>query len=60
MKDTEVFSRLPAGIFRPWLEKEREGMYQYLANSSDPVAFHRAQGQVQLIERMLKLLNESK
>lgn len=59
MTDLESFKRLPASILRPWLSHERDEAYKYLAEGSDPVAIHRAQGKVQLIQRMLKLLDLS-
>lgn len=59
MKDTEIFSRIPANILRPWLEKERTDAYRYLAEGVDNVALFRAQGKVQFVEKVLRLLDES-
>jgi hypothetical protein len=59
MKDLEVFQRLPASLLRPWLTKERDEAYKYLAEAPDPVAIHRAQGKVQFIQRMQDLLDKS-
>lgn len=54
-----MFARIPASVLRPWLAKEREDAYRYLAEGVDAVAIHRAQGKVQLVERMMKMLDES-
>jgi hypothetical protein len=59
MNEMEVFARVPASVLRPWLAKEREDAYKYLAGAADPVAIHRAQGKVHLVERMLDLLDKS-
>jgi hypothetical protein len=59
MKDLEVFQRLPASVLRPWLTKERDDAYKYLAEAMDPVVIHRAQGKVQFIQRMQELLEKS-
>jgi hypothetical protein len=44
-------------VFKPWLERERDSAYKYLAEATDSVMLHRAQGKVLLIERMLSLLD---
>ena len=54
--DREVFSRIPASVLKPWLESERQDAYRFLAEATDIVGLHRAQGRVLLVERMLKLL----
>lgn len=56
MTDAEIFSRLPASVLNPWLAKERDEAYKYLAEATDPVAIHRAQGKVQFIQRMQNML----
>jgi hypothetical protein len=57
IEDAEVFSRIPAHVFKPWLERERDSAYKYLAEATDSIMLHRAQGKVLLIERMLSLLD---
>jgi hypothetical protein len=57
MTDLETFKRLPASILRPWLIHERDEAYKYLVEATDTVAIHRAQGKIQLVQRMLKLLD---
>ena len=59
MSDNEVFQRMPASVLRPWLEKEREKEYRYLAEGVEMPMIHRAQGRVLVIERMLKLLDSA-
>lgn len=59
MKDLEVFARVPASILRPWLEKERADAYRYLSEGTDDVVIFRAQGKVQFVEKVIKLLDEA-
>jgi hypothetical protein len=57
--DLEIFSRIPRNVLRPWLEKEKADAYRYLAEGTDNVVLFRAQGKVQFVEKLIKLLDES-
>jgi hypothetical protein len=58
-KDLEVFVRIPSNVLRPWLEKERADAYKYLAEGTENVVLFRAQGKVQFVEKVIKLLDEA-
>lgn len=58
MTDAEVFARIPKSVFKPWLEQQREAQYKILSHNPDPKVLSRAQGAVQLIEKMLSLLDK--
>jgi hypothetical protein len=61
MSELESFRRIAGdNPFRAWLESQRDESVKYLVNAVDPVAVHRAQGQVQLVEKMLVLLDKAK
>lgn len=44
---------------RDWLEVQRATAFKTLATDRDPVGLHQAQGKVQLLDRMLALLDKS-
>lgn len=54
-----AFSRIPASLFQEWIDKKKEEAYKHLASSADPIAIHRAQGQVSLLLEMENLLKKS-
>lgn len=61
MTDLESFRRIAGdNPFRAWLESQRAESIKYLTSAVEPVAVYRAQGQVQLVEKMLNLLDKAK
>ena len=61
MKDVEYFVRIAGdNLFRQWLEKERAEAIKYLTGAAEPVALHRAQGKVQLLDDLLVRLEAAK
>lgn len=46
--------------FRAFLDAERDRTIKELAGATDMVNVHRAQGRMQLVERMLALLDKAK
>lgn len=61
MSEIEHFRRIAGdNPFKAWLEKEKAAQLKYLINAVDPIMVHRAQGQLQLIERIETLLEKAK
>jgi hypothetical protein len=54
------FRQLPDAYLRPWLLHEKAEAYKFMINATDPVNIYRMQGQAQLVERMLALLDKEK
>lgn len=46
--------------FRAWLETERDQALKYLVAGTEAVVIHRAQGQIQLLEKMLDCMDKAK
>jgi hypothetical protein len=61
MNDLEHFKHIAGdNLFRQWLEKERDHSLRYLVSATDTTVISRAQGIVQLIEKMIQLLDKAK
>lgn len=61
MSQLDPFRRLgDDNKFKEWLVKERETAITYLVGAVDIVIVHRAQGQVQLIEKLLDMMEKAK
>lgn len=61
VNDVESFRRIAGdNPLRAWLEAQRGESIKYLTSAVDPIAVYRAQGQVQLVEKMLILLDKAK
>jgi hypothetical protein len=61
MNDLEYFARIAGdNAFRQWLEAERNESIKYLTAATDQIQIYRAQGKVQLLEKMLVHLEKAK
>ncbi len=59
--ELEAFaSILKPTLFRAFLDAERDRAYKELAAATDMLVVHRAQGRLQLVEKMLALLDKAK
>lgn len=56
--ERDLYARLPRTLMKAWIVGEKADAYRFLAEGTDPVAIHRAQGRVLLLERMNKLLDQ--
>lgn len=61
MNQLESFRRLAEDSrFREWLTREREQTISYLADAVPVHVIHRAQGQLQLLDKMIELIEKAK
>lgn len=61
MAQVESFRRVCQDTqFRAWVQAEREQALKYLVAGTDAVVIHRAQGQIQLLDKMLECMDKAK
>lgn len=57
----DAFRRLSEdNRFREWLTAERDSALKYLVGATDMVVVHRAQGQIQLLDKILDCMEKAK
>lgn len=54
--ERELFLRMPKALAEQWLAWEQAEAYKYLASAGDMLMIYRAQGRLQIIEKMQSLL----
>lgn len=61
MNQLEAFRRLSDDSrFRDWVTAERDSAIKYLVAATDMAVVHRAQGQVQLLDKILECMEKAK